>query len=689
MKVAADLRKRWQFPWPRAVGLRDLGLVICGGVLVLAPLAYGAVHPWAYAMAGLTLSLLSIILLAGIALVAIFAWDPSLTLPRPPLWGLVLAAVLLVLGQLIPLPQEVVGWLSPRALQIRSLGNGYGLAPLMPLSMNSNATIKEILLVWPAVVLFFLLVFMVNSHRQIKALTFLLLGVAFFEALYGLWHFQSHLIWGWKNPYYLGRLCGTFINSNHAAGYLAMAVLLGFGLFLAREKGIMPLREDRRSRNWVRFWSKAEHLEPLIRHVFFFLPLLILLVAFFFTASRGASFALGVGLTFMVVLWRGQHSDRWPLYLLAFFLLGVILYCWWLGGSWVFTRFLDLSDQGRYIAFWGSLRLFREFPLVGAGLGTFDDLSYTFVLAALNRTRLIYAHNDWAQLLAETGVVGFLIVGGGWCLFYFHLIRVWRQRRENWARGLGLGGLAALTAGAFHALGEFPFRIPAYSLTYAAIAALTFITLHHHRKREHFDYASWRPAGNRLVPWLCAALVLGQMAYMGQAWYFWQAERAAPLEIDSTRIPRALKAADYSRALALNPRNAGYYAGLALTLEPSDLVDPKWSQEIEGLLQQAIFQAPARWRYHFQLGNFLLRHYQQSPKRHLPQGLRELAAAVALFPEKAKLHLQLGLALSWTELIYPAYVPPELTKRAQVHLDKAVALEPALQRFVNPREARE
>ena len=285
--------------------------------------------------------------------------------------------------------------------------------------------------------------------------------------------------------------------------------------------------EHRRDRSSLRFWFRAEHLEPLVRRSLLFLPLLVLLVAFFFAASRGAIMALGVGLAIMAFLWAGRHSARWPLYLLAAFLAGVALYSLWLGGATVFARVMNISDQGRDIAFWGALGLFKKFPLVGAGLGTFDDLSYGFVPVTLSQARLTYAHNDWVQLLAETGLVGFTIVAGGWCLFYGHLIRQWRRRRDPWARGLGLGGLAALAAGAFHALGEFPFHIPAYSITYAAVAALTYVTLHQHQGRD-VDYAAWRPAGSRVAPWLCAGLILVQAAYMGQAWFFWQAERAAP-----------------------------------------------------------------------------------------------------------------------------------------------------------------
>jgi len=414
VKATTDWKKHLPSSLRGALEPRDLVLAVCGGILLWAPLAYGSVHPWAYVSLGLALAILSTILLARVGLAPFFARDSLGTLPRPPLWGLVLAAALLVLFQLVPLPQGVVGWLSPQAIQIRSLGNAYGLGPLIPLSLNSNATIRETLLLWPAAVLFFVLVYTVNSRRRIEALVFLLLGWLSSRPSMASGIFKATSS-GAGRPFYPGRLCGTFINSNHAAGYLGMAILLACGLFLARERRDGATAGDRRDHNWLRFWSRAEHLEPLVRRALFFLPLLMLLVAFFFAASRGAILALGFGLALMGFLWASQHSERWPLYLLTAFLVGVALYSLWLGGATVFAWVMNLSDQGRDIAFWGSLHLIREFPLVGAGLGTFDDLPYGFVPVTLSRTRLTY--NDWVELLAETGLVAFIIGAGGWCLF--------------------------------------------------------------------------------------------------------------------------------------------------------------------------------------------------------------------------------------------------------------------------------
>jgi len=302
----------------------------------------------------------------------------------------------------------------------------------------------------------------------------------------------------------------------------------------------------------------------------------------------------------------------------------------------------------------------------------------------------IYAHTDWLQLLAETGLVGFSLLAGAWLLFINHLARQWRSRQDPFAWGLGLGGLAALSAGAFHALGEFPFHIPAFTLTYAAIAALTYLSLYHHGhegKFEHFSYATMKFPGKRRLAWcICLGLLGLQLAYLVEVWYYWQAEKAALTEIDSTRAFPHLVAEDFRRALSYNPRNSRYYLGLAEALETRDPQEPQILPEVERLLRQGVFRAPAHWGYRLKLADFYLKHHREAPERYLPQALRELAAAVQLFPESGGLHYRLGTILAWTEEHYYGLVPRELRHRAGYHLEEAFRLEPKLKNLLNRKK---
>ena len=181
---------------------RRLVLTVCGSLLIFAPLAYGAVHPWAYFTVALTVSALCLGLLT-FGLIKIWAGPKeNRFVPYPPLWWLAVGLGMLVFLQVVPWPQGVIRWLSPAAWETRALGNGFGLAPYVSLSLNPYATLLETLKLGPALILFFIFIYTVNSRRQLKILVGLILAVAFFEVLYGFWQFRSASHLGVAQPLY-------------------------------------------------------------------------------------------------------------------------------------------------------------------------------------------------------------------------------------------------------------------------------------------------------------------------------------------------------------------------------------------------------------------------------------------------------------------------------------------------------
>src|SRR3989339_1887276 len=74
---------------------RNLIVWISGAILVFAPLAYGAVHPWAYFAIGLTITVTSLIMLGWLLYRACVKPQELLTIPYPPLWWLALGLVIL------------------------------------------------------------------------------------------------------------------------------------------------------------------------------------------------------------------------------------------------------------------------------------------------------------------------------------------------------------------------------------------------------------------------------------------------------------------------------------------------------------------------------------------------------------------------------------------------------------------
>jgi hypothetical protein len=113
-----------------------------------------------------------------------------------------------------------------------------------------------------------------------------------------------------------------------------------------------------------------------------------------------------------------------------------------------------------------AMRAFVASPFLGTGLDTFQDVFPRFYA---DKYALFYAHNEYAQLLAETGLLGLLLLG----LLVWYLVpkaaRFWRDAPGDY-RLLNAGpwaGLAGLTA---HAAFDWDLHLPA--LAFLAIVVI-------------------------------------------------------------------------------------------------------------------------------------------------------------------------------------------------------------------------
>ena len=79
-------------------------------------------------------------------------------------------------------------------------------------------------------------------------------------------------------------------------------------------------------------------------------------------------------------------------------------------------EYLEESGEGRVDIATEGLRLFKFSPLIGLGLGTFQEYSYYDK----------YAHNDFFELIATLGIIGFLIYSS----IYYWLIKLIRKLKH-------------------------------------------------------------------------------------------------------------------------------------------------------------------------------------------------------------------------------------------------------------------
>ncbi|MBL8723135.1 MAG: O-antigen ligase family protein [Planctomycetes bacterium] len=247
-------------------------------------------------------------------------------------------------------------------------------------------------------------------------------------------------------------MVGTFVNRNHFANLLALAMVLGVGLFGALQQ--------RRAAPALRLWVAA--------------AIAVGGLGVLASESRGALVASAVGVA--LCLWLAQpRTLRQHLALAAILVLLASITALLLPAS-VWARFaqlgVELQGGGSRLDIWrGAVALWRQFPWFGTGLGTFGDLSPA-TQSALVPGRIENVHNDPLELLVESGVVGAALVTLLLGTFAVRALRQILALRPGERRWLASGCAAAVAAFAVHAGAEFPLAIPANATWAAACLGL-------------------------------------------------------------------------------------------------------------------------------------------------------------------------------------------------------------------------
>lgn len=153
----------------------------------------------------------------------------------------------------------------------------------------------------------------------------------------------------------------------------------------------------------------------------------------------------------------------------------------------------------RLVFFEDGLKLFRRSPVIGLGLGAFEN-GVRSVQSFRYDTK--YAHNHYIQTLAETGLVGLALFLG---LLGISAAWIWRGRREPLAPAL----CGALVFMAGHALVEFTFSIYCYlPMAYGVFGAVTLSCGEHAARPALLEQ---RGVKNGMVIGMCVLMA----AFMG------------------------------------------------------------------------------------------------------------------------------------------------------------------------------
>jgi len=125
-----------------------------------------------------------------------------------------------------------------------------------------------------------------------------------------------------------------------------------------------------------------------------------------------------------------------------------------------------------------ALKLFAQTPLLGHGAGSFRTIFPPMRSAELSNKFYDHAHNDFAQTLAEYGLLGTAIICGALAFGFISAFTALRTRSDKLAVGAAFTGLFGMSALLLHAVADFNFQIPANAAIFSVLLAICWISRH-------------------------------------------------------------------------------------------------------------------------------------------------------------------------------------------------------------------
>jgi O-antigen ligase len=160
-------------------------------------------------------------------------------------------------------------------------------------------------------------------------------------------------------------------------------------------------------------------------------------------------------------------------------LAGVTLFAY-VDPGWVAKKLGSVARADRTWAEWAgdrksmaldALRMWRGHPVLGVGLGDFET-AYPRYQSFPSDLWIDHAHNDYAEAVAETGLVGALLILSALALFFRLAFRDWGSSLRSQAGWIRLGAALGCCGLLVHSLWDFNLHIPANAAWFAVLAGI-------------------------------------------------------------------------------------------------------------------------------------------------------------------------------------------------------------------------
>ena len=347
-----------------------------------------------------------------------------------------------------------------------------------------------------------------QTHRRLKRLFNFLFIAAVLHAVVA----SVLKLWGLRlvSEFFVFGIGGgsAFVNDNSFAGYLELHLAIGAGLLVAglRFHGAGTQTWRQIARDWASLL--------LARKTQVRICMVLLVIALVLTGSRMGNIAFFIALLGTGTLAYFFMVTRPPALgalLISLVLIDLVVVGSWFGADQIAARLavtrIELADEQRAprpIAVGTeaenmldaqaatpfeldrerpglarvALKLFAQEPILGHGAGSFRTLFPPMRSADLSSKFYDHAHNDYAQTLAEYGLVGATIIFAILALALGCAFTALRKRSDKLAIGGAFTGIFGISALLLHSVADFNFQIPANAAIFSVLLAICWISRH-------------------------------------------------------------------------------------------------------------------------------------------------------------------------------------------------------------------
>jgi O-antigen ligase len=123
-----------------------------------------------------------------------------------------------------------------------------------------------------------------------------------------------------------------------------------------------------------------------------------------------------------------------------------------------------------------TLKLIADYPIVGTGGGSFHT-AYPRYRPGTIGAFYDHTHQDYLEILADTGVVGLGLLAMIVSLSFVAALTALRRRNDVLMRGMAFAAVMGITAILIHSTVDFNLQIPANAATFMVVLALGWISL--------------------------------------------------------------------------------------------------------------------------------------------------------------------------------------------------------------------